>query len=217
MNEIGFEWIIVALAVIAAVVAMSRGKKSESGDAEKAKPAAGRWRFESSPGMGQPAPYGAGGCTFEFPTRDGVHYLTRDAGPLASVITALVKIETKGAPTFNFHTNPNNTGTTPANFRLYIQRKGDNGYGEFHRWWRKEGVTLGPGNFALLGDLTRPGDWSSVQGKAGDSSPEATLAFHDAVRDVDKAGVTFGGGSFYGHGVFVDPGTGTAVFKIEMA
>ena len=100
-------------------------------------------------------------------------------------------------------------------FRLYFQRKGDDlsgqGEYEYYRWWSKTAAyVLAPGNAVLTGDLTQPSQWISVYGKPGDGN---VLAFREALTNIGTVGMTFGGGCFFGHGVFVDPGSGSAVFK----
>jgi hypothetical protein len=50
-----------------------------------------------------------------------------------------------------------------------------------------------------------------VRGNDGTGDREA--AFRAALGDLDTVGFTFGGGCFFGHGVYVTPGTGQAIFK----
>jgi len=49
--------------------------------------------------------------------------------------------------------------------------------------------------------------WSSVLGKKGTDSAVATQGFEAALADLGNVGMTFGGGCFFGHGVFVTGGT----------
>jgi hypothetical protein len=99
--------------------------------------------------------------------------------------------------------------TTPANFHLLIERKNDStmtnpGY----RWWSN------PAAYPLqhthdLVSFTVPlsGDsWSNVDGVTGAADP---AAFAAALADAGPVGMTFGGGCFFGHGVYVTSGAAT--------
>lgn len=192
------------------------GSQSESPAVSVADTSPAAWSFQFSPHAPQLVPFGSG-FQFSFPDQDGVHYLVtnqRPAVPLTLLTTAT--IETTGAPVFDYHTNPNNTCDSPATFRLYFQRRGDilsgQGQYEFYRWWnvRAGFAPLARGTHTLLGDLTNPADWISIYGKKGTETPEA---FRDAVNDIGAMGVTFGGGCFFGHGVFVTGGSAT--FKLK--
>lgn len=50
--------------------------------------------------------------------------------------------------------------------------------------------------------------WSDVNGQLGSAN---TAAFADALSNVGAVGMTFGGGCFYGHGVYLDSGSVTFV------
>jgi hypothetical protein len=176
-----------------------------------------QWIFAFSPGM--PAHPGASGAgwQFLFPTQNGVHYLTTAQRPSSAsqAITATISVSVNGAPAFEYRTAPDNVCDAPATVRLFFQRQGDDmsgqGQYEFYRWWSDQAFyVLGPGTITLTGDLTDPSQWSSVYGRHGDENP---TMFRDALANVGNLGFTFGGGCFYGHGVYVDPGTGQATFK----
>lgn len=51
-----------------------------------------------------------------------------------------------------------------------------------------------------------PEQWSSVFGKGGTADAAARAGFATALQNVTRLGVTFGGGCFFGHGVFVQGG-----------
>ena len=91
--------------------------------------------------------------------------------------------------------------------RLYFQRRGDDlsAAKEFHRWWSIETFLLNSDTKAGLTVALDPSLWSSVFGKAGNSSAEVITAFQAAASDVQNVGVTFGG-CYAGHGVYVVDG-----------
>lgn len=94
-------------------------------------------------------------------------------------------------------------GTTPGgmrpHFRPILLR---NWTDEYARWWHCLSVTIEPGDFVMRVDLTKPGSWSSVFGKKGDSSDAAREQFHKATARPVRIGITFGGRDHFGHGVF---------------
>jgi hypothetical protein len=155
------------------------------------------------------------GWHFDFPGAPGsVHYVTTQvSGYATNEINATINIETSFATIFDFHTAPDNTCDAPSSVRLFFQRKGDDmtasaNNSEFHRWWSVPAhYELYDGAAILKGDLTRPQDWTSVLGKPGDASSAATASFKAAINDLANVGFTFGGGCFYGHGVFVRRGS----------
>jgi len=154
------------------------------------------------------------GWHFDFPGTPGsVHYVTTQVSGYATTeINATINIEASFATIFDFHTAPDNTCDAPPSVRLFFQRKGDDmtaseNNTEYYRWWSVPAhYVLYDGAAILKGDLTRPQDWTSVLGKRGDASPAATALFKAAINDLANVGVTFGGGCFYGHGVFVRQG-----------
>lgn len=210
--------LLVIVPVIGIVIYFASRKRSSGGSSNSDKPTG--WVFQASPGLSAPTAYGDGGLTFDFPAVDGVHYLVKTPPAQAlATLSARGTVLTTGTPYFDFRTNPNNQSGAPSSFRLYFQRQGDNMSGagdyQYYRWWLKAGVELRDGAFQTTGSLSDPGSWSSVFGASGDASPEATAGFQAAAQNIGLVGLTFGGGSFYGHGVFVDPSTGTAAFRLE--
>jgi hypothetical protein len=171
---------------------------------------AGAWSFLYSPTMPtHPTPH-PDGWSFDFPAQDGVHYLVQPVtGYVSGSARAKFRVETTGTPFFDWRTNPNNTCDNPASVRLYLQRRGDDmtAAKEFFRWWSNPvGYTLAPGAAELVAPLN-PAQWSSVLGKRGTDSAAATQGFEAALADLGNVGMTFGGGCFFGHGVFVTGGT----------
>jgi hypothetical protein len=97
------------------------------------------------------------------------------------------------------------SGTLP-NLRPFFWAN-NNGQGEFDRWWSTgmRFVKLEPGLFEIQVSLN-PSEWSSVLGKVGSDSPTTIAAFNNALAHPSRVGMTFGGGSFYGHGVYATGG-----------
>lgn len=158
----------------------------------------------------------AGEPFFDFPTGPpGVNYFTRAVSGIAEKggLAATFAINANGTPFFDWRTNPNNTcAGSPANVRLFIQRSGDNmtgqGVMQQYRYWSRAGYAmLAPGKITIKADFD-PARWSDVFGALGSAYPDRFAA---AIKDAARVGVTFGGGCFYGHGVFVS-GAGTAQF-----
>ena len=171
---------------------------------------AGAWSFSYSPTMpAHPSPH-PDGWSFDFPAQDGVHYLVQPVtGYVSGTVRAAFRIETTGTPFFDWRTNPNNTCDTAASVRLYLQRRGDDftAAKEFFRWWSNPvSYTLAQGAAKLVAPLNAA-QWSSVLGKRGTDSAAATQGFEAAIADLGNVGMTFGGGCFFGHGVFVTGGT----------
>ncbi len=92
---------------------------------------------------------------------------------------------------------------------------------EFRRWWASASYTLqstSDGNNVIEFNVPYdPSLWSSVFGKYG-TNPDVVAGdwFNRAVAGMVETGVSFGGQSFYGHGVMndQDPLLGTATFYL---
>ena len=174
------------------------------------------WNFEYSPSMPSHPRAAGSAWQFEFPDKKAVSYLTTAQRPnsASQSITASITIETVGSPFFVYRTEAGNTCGGQATVRLYFQRRGDNMTGdgayEHYRWWSNPvAYNLESGSVDLVGNLADPSAWTSVLGKSG---AQNEAAFRAALADIGNVGLTFGGGCFFGHGVYVEPGTGQAVF-----
>lgn len=178
---------------------------------------ASNWTFKYSPGMPTHPRASDGGWQFTFPNANGVGYLTTNQRPAfaSASIRASIAVSTVGDPFFEYRTEAVNTCVSPATVRLFFQRRGDNMSGmgafEFYRWWSNPvAYELRAGHVDLTGDLTDPTQWTSVNGRSGAVDEPA---FRAALADLGAVGFTFGGGCFFGHGVYVVPGTGDATFE----
>jgi hypothetical protein len=125
-------------------------------------------------------------------------------------MTLAYKIDVVGSPIFDYRTHADNTCGKgfPGTVRLFIQRKGDdlsgNGEKQQYRYWSTVGFKeLAPGLFSIQSPVD-PSKWSDVFGKLGSDYPDRFAA---AFANAERAGMTFGGGCFYGHGVMVTGGS----------
>ncbi|PYR38992.1 MAG: hypothetical protein DMF89_27010 [Acidobacteria bacterium] len=150
----------------------------------------------------------AGQLVFDFPTRGGINYLYNTSPPntIAGSVSVSLEIATTGPVYFNFMTEPSNTCSTPSSVRPFFWSH-ENGEGEFDRWWSNPiAYVLAAGSRTLSIPIS-PDRWSSVFGKMGNADAAATVGFNRATGSVSRLGLTFGGGCFFGHGVFVQGGT----------
>lgn len=159
----------------------------------------------------------AGQAYFTFPTAPyGINYLTRAINGIATPGKGISMTFTVSAPAgavFDYRTNPNNTCGKgyPGTVRLFIDRAGDDGQAQHYRYWSAPGFSaLAPGQFTITANWD-PTLWTDVYGAKGSDFPSDFAA---AISNMAQVGMTFGGGCFYGHGVF-NSGAGPAVFTIN--
>ncbi len=226
--------IIGIFAIIMLMILASCGGGSSVSSKPSPKPISGApspptaWTLWFSPGVTLGA-----GPSFNFPTWvsscpgptgfnqtcPAVHYLVNRGGVLLSGQSVIMTATVAGSsPQWNYNNieNDGNTCVAPATVRFFIQEAGDdwsgNGAFAYYRWWSTQAIPLQLGTFTLTVPLI-PGDWSSVMGAQGDSSPAATAGFNQALASAQAIGMTFGGGCFYGHGV--DLTGGSATFTVD--
>mgnify|MGYP000123084077 CR=1 FL=1 len=193
---------------------------------------AGKWTILTYEGEEGPFPYpvssiSGGGVYFEFLNTPDRAVLISDAKGKASLVgrtvTAYIAIEATAGATFNYY---NTGGTLPANVRLYFQRV--NGMGdspteecpsgwhperpdcEAQYWWSNpESISLadlaaiGISGEVLSANLD-PALWSDRDGHMGDSNVDHQGWFADAVANMGKAGLSFGGGNNFAFGCGVN-------------
>ena len=163
------------------------------------------------------ASYGSGvklaptakGWSFDFPPSPGhVNYVM--APYTASKSHKTIRITFKvtalsGSP--QFVSIEQGCGNQPADFRLLLERQGDtlSSTQEFFRWWSNpDHVNLvADGQLHTLTVPLIPQRWSSVFGKFGSQVPSE---FNTGLQNLGGVGITFGGGCFFGHGVYVTGG-----------
>lgn len=124
---------------------------------------------------------------------------------------------TDGSPVFTYYGEPDGCGRQ-ANVRFYFQTDTGGKFAETDYWWSNpvsvdlEDLSTGVDQ-TLVVSLSDPSAWSDYYGHFG-SDPQYSAAFADAVKDVQLIGVSFGGGCFFENGVGVQPGTGSAIFRL---
>lgn len=179
------------------------------------------WDIKYSKGTGSKPKADGAGWLIDMPTDPGqlgyvvqsvAGYLPVSTATATATLEATVVIEASPDCIFDFHTNPDNTGNWPSSARFYIENDGSNA--DYVRWWATGSncIILADGTFQYTVPLD-PAQWSDTFGRNGASSPEATAGWNAAMANVRRIGFTFGGGSFYGHGVRLL--AGTAQFRCQ--
>ena len=148
--------------------------------------------------------------SIDFPVdRDGVHYVQRQAAIVRQGQTITFRFAIEGTGSLKPTADPD----TPAQVRLYMQRRGDRMTADMphHRWWSTGAagsVVLKNGEHVLVVQVS-PDQWSSVFGANGSTVPDH---FRAAVDNLGVFGFTFGG-MFFGHGVYATGGPVKFVLK----
>jgi hypothetical protein len=146
-----------------------------------------------------------GNWYFDFPSRNGVHYVYKRAPAIKTGQTIAMHFVITGkanvVPT---------EGSATARVRLLLQQRGDTLTAQepYKRWWSVPYVELREGEFTLTVPLS-PDRWTSVFGQGGAEVPNE---FNAAISQLANVGFTFGG-TFAGHGVFVTGGNARFVLK----
>ncbi len=164
--------------------------------------------------------------SFTFPglqsPKDGIDFLDTihsftPALANASSLTVTYTMQTTGTPIFQYDPDPSNTCTNPAHVRFWIS---DNGWWindanmQYKRWWSNPtSLELnGPGQFSMTVSLD-PAQWSSVYGAFGNQDSTTLSYFNDTLQNTYNIGLSFGGGCYFGHGVYVTGGTATFILQ----
>lgn len=123
----------------------------------------------------------------------------------AASIRAQVSLVVPTGVTLNHDTEVGNTcppDPEPSTVRIMLWAN-NKGSGEFDRWWQNpSALTMASGTFVLDAPLAADGSWSSVYGKANNYDAATTAAWTQALAHVSTFALTFGGGCFFGHGVY---------------
>lgn len=123
----------------------------------------------------------------------------------AYYLVATGQMTFSGNPVIHYNLEPGNNGTTPANMRFMVEVVNDN-LGDGGRWWSNPvTVNFVPGWFQIEVQIAAR-NWSGVYGEFANSSPAARAAWLNTLAHPGRLGFTFGGGSFFGHGVNVSGG-----------
>ena len=148
-----------------------------------------------------------GHLLFDFPSSGSVNYLYNVHPPreVSGELSVVVQVTTDGPVVFNYMTEPFNTCAAPASARPFIWAN-RNLWGDNDRWWSNpETFPLTAGSATLTVPLVGS-HWSNVNARFGNADPAAKAAFDLALQNVSSLGLTFGGGCFFGHGVYVRGG-----------
>lgn len=140
---------------------------------------------------------------FDFPSADGVHYITRAYSglPPKRILFEMNIVKLSGGPAFV------SMDGDPPKVSLYFTN-GD-WYSNDGRWWSNPAhLDLVPGKQSIAVAVT-PAYWSNVNGKAGH---EREHQFLSCSKNVQRVGFTFGG-KFLGHGAYVTGGQARCTFK----
>jgi hypothetical protein len=163
----------------------------------------GDWTNKSSGVPRQPAPADGGGWSFEFPNptwaNGHVHYVTHHAQPLAGKTRIVMRYRIDAEPGTTFITDD---GAGTPMVTLYFQQRGDDWRGmpgetESYRWWATfASQSLSPGEHEMVAPLDGP--WTATLTSSRQNNP---AGFAAAIANIECLGMTFGGGSGYGHGL----------------
>lgn len=166
------------------------------------------WVFQYCKGMPSKPSYLKGwDFTFTAPRgSNSVNYITKPhTSPPAKSITLTVKVEQSSDAVWDFKTESFNNGTHPASVRVFLQRKNDpmtleEKYQYYRFWSNPQHIQLRNGTQTIIVPLTAS-EWSSVLGA------RSAGGLASCCKNIGRVGVTFGGGSFFGHGVRLSKGT----------
>lgn len=157
------------------------------------------WRAQNSSGVVMEHSQGLdGGFAFNFPRGDGVHYVTRPPpGPVSGIMTIRYRVDST-SPSWAFKGD-----APPPMVTAFVQRKGDqlSGNTPDNRYWAGPlRGSLDPGEHVITAPLLIP-MWTNVMGQRNDAGFKQTL------NNCANVGMTFGGASFFGHGVWTPSGS----------
>jgi hypothetical protein len=130
-------------------------------------------------------------------------------------ISMLFSVTTGPGTVFDWKTQFENTCPGEATVRLLIEHRNDASLSQpTYRWWSNPvSFPLAPVmNMTLTVPLT-PDQWSDVNGQFGNTNAQTLAGFKAALAQVGAVGMTFGGGCFFGHGVYLD--SGSATFNLQ--
>jgi len=174
------------------------------------------WTVRYSPGMPtHPSPLvGMAGWFIDLPAPPGsLHYVTtpnRTVFVNGQTLTFSVQIQASADADVAYDTEPANTCVYPAHVRAYLEDRDFKSHpsDDFTRWWSNpiaveivDGVWTASTPIAL-------GFWSSVYGTWNQDYP---AQWAHALARPSSMGMTFGGGCFFGHGVYMRTGTARVI------
>jgi hypothetical protein len=144
-----------------------------------------------------------------------VNYITVPyfTGITGSSISMTFSIAAGSTTVFDWHTNPDNTACAePATVRFMLEHTGDSALTDIqYRWWSWDVsyvLEATPGSVTITAPLL-PAQWSNVNGQNGSLNATTEAGFASVLAHPGAIGMTFGGGCYYSHGVFIDSGDAT--------
>jgi len=153
------------------------------------------------------------GISFDFPSFYVYRFLTAYTQAITQgqlSINLSVKY-TSGYPIFEFKPELINQGTLPPDVRLYIEAK--ESISDTDRWWSNPAYFNLSEGAAKISIQIIPDRWSAANGLFANDNPDTLESFNETLFHPGRIGFSFGGGSFFGHGVKVK--NGQARFSIH--
>jgi len=138
---------------------------------------------------------------FTFPGPSGVagYFYTKPPATIAPGQTVTLVYSIDGSTPVWGVSDPNDV--PPANIHLFLWRSADdlscNGVMASYRFWAPSGITLKLGDNQTLTSVLDPSVWTNCYGK------NDTSGFAGELENAMGIGFTFGGQSFFGHGVYL--------------
>lgn len=130
---------------------------------------------------------------------------------ICQTVTIEGRIDAQSGTEFDFHSEPDNNGPLLAGFTFYIEGFQFLSPDPLYRWWSNPTrLVLTPGSFSITAPFYLD-QWSSADGTFTNQTTEATEKFLTTLSAPVRIGGTFGGGSFFGHGVRTQSGLATFV------
>lgn len=152
--------------------------------------------FHSDTMPSHPSPDPGGAWSFAFPASGHVGYVQTPFNATAMLHTVSVTFRVESdRPQFRI-IDPSDH--LPATVHLFFEIQNDNGADANGRWWATEsGYDLGSQDNSTIRFVVplTPDQWSNVEGQYDPTS------FYNALSNIGWIGMTFGGQSFFGHGV----------------
>ena len=132
------------------------------------------------------------------------------------ILQAVVEIEVTPGTEFTYSGDPDACGD-PANVRFYFETDTSGRFEETDYWWSNLHPRLDTltDQLIMIFPMSFPSLWSDDKGHLGSTDPAHEAAFADAVRNVRRIGLSFGGGCSHGNGVGIRPGTGSGYFNLK--
>ena len=140
--------------------------------------------------------------TFSIPPPPGsVNYVTKSVTSVGPVLTVTLTVDAENA----VYGLVDTATVGPAQVHLFLERADDeSGTNPEYRWWCGSSATVLPSTGTQTLSMTCPIDpsfWTDVVGQ------QDSAGFQDTLDNLAWAGITFGGDTGWGHGVYLISGT----------